>query len=281
MDRATKRWTGLGLLAAAGAGLLLAACGGGTTAQIGPTAALLAPGYLSSSTDEVGFIQWTTQGSSVSGSYNRVYTTGGVPNQTTQTVQGTAGGTVNGSRVSVNISGQGPDFGNLGGGALTINFPQRDGTLRALSFRPATADDYNRAVLGLQDQVASANSAEVQRERAAAAQAAQQQPTTTFPTTPTTTPQGTVPGPSGRLYRVVQGVVIRDSASGSGNALGSIPTGSMVGVLCKVVGETITGPYGPDSSWDRVTVNGVSGYVTDEWIDTEQDEFDASKVPSC
>jgi hypothetical protein len=210
-----------------------------------------------------------------------VYATGGVPNQSTQTQQGTAGGTVNGSRVSVNIGGQGPDFGNLGGGALTINFPQRDGTLRAMIFRPATADDYNQAVHQLNDQVVSANSAEVQRERAAAAQAAQQQPTTTFPTTPTTTTQGTVPGPSGRLYRVVQGVVIRDSASGSGNALGSIPTGSMVGVLCKVVGETITGPYGPDSSWDRVTFNGVSGYVTDEWIDTEQDEFDASKVPSC
>jgi hypothetical protein len=55
----------------------------------------------------------------------------------------------------------------------------------------------------------------------------------------------------------------------------------MVGVQCKMTGETITGPYGADSNWDRVTYNGVTGLVTDQWIDTKSDEADPSKVPNC
>jgi hypothetical protein len=41
-----RRWSVWGLLAVSGLGVLLSACGGGTTTGIGPTAALLAPGYL-------------------------------------------------------------------------------------------------------------------------------------------------------------------------------------------------------------------------------------------
>src|SRR5205807_1547724 len=149
-------------------GGILAACGGGTTAQIGSTQALLAPGYLATSPQAVDFIQWTRQGGSFSGSFSAVYANGTPPNETTQPRQGTASGSIDGSRVSVNVSGPAPDFGNLSNGTLIINFPQRDGTLMATTFRPGTADDYNRAVLALRDQAASANAAEIQQEQAAA-----------------------------------------------------------------------------------------------------------------
>jgi hypothetical protein len=55
----------------------------------------------------------------------------------------------------------------------------------------------------------------------------------------------------------------------------------MIGVQCKRRGETITGPYGHDPYWDQVTFHGITGFVTDEWIDTKSDETDPAKVPLC
>ena len=89
------------------------------------------------------------------------------------------------------------------------------------------------------------------------------------------------PGPSGRLYLVTNNVIIRDGPSTSANEIGRIPAGAQVGVQCKALGETINGRWGPDPNWNRVTYNGTTGYVTDEWIDTQQDEVDPSKVPPC
>jgi Trypsin-like peptidase domain len=95
-------------------------------------------------------------------------------------------------------------------------------------------------------------------------------------------PPISLPGPSGRLYAITHDVVIYDGPSTTANAVGSISAGTMVGVQCKVSGETINGPFGPDSNWDEVSFdNGVTGFVTDEWVDTKNDEHDPSKVPVC
>jgi hypothetical protein len=89
------------------------------------------------------------------------------------------------------------------------------------------------------------------------------------------------PGPSGRLYAITHDVVMRDGPNSAANAVGRIPSGTMIGVECRVTGQTIDGPFGPDPNWDRVAYNGVTGFVPDEWVDTKQDETDPRKVPLC
>jgi hypothetical protein len=53
---------------------------------------------------------------------------------------------------------------------------------------------------------------------------------------------------------------------------GSIAQGACVQVICKYSGQTISGPFGPDSTWDWI-VNpqqpGPNGYVSDEYVDTK------------
>jgi hypothetical protein len=103
------------------------------------------------------------------------------------------------------------------------------------------------------------------------------QTTTTAPSAPAVSSAG----PSGHLYRVTHSVIIRDGPSTNAKQLGLIPTGSMVGVQCKTIGEVISGPYGNDPNWDYVTYNATAGYVTDQWIDTKQDESDPAMIPPC
>jgi hypothetical protein len=94
-------------------------------------------------------------------------------------------------------------------------------------------------------------------------------------------PPAAVPGPSGRLYAITHDVVMQDGPSQASNALGFVAAGTLVGVECKVRGEIINGPWGADPNWDQITVNGVTGFVTDEWVNTKQDESDPTKVPLC
>ena len=98
----------------------------------------------------------------------------------------------------------------------------------------------------------------------------------------TASPNGSsLPGPSGQLYLVTHNVVIRDGPRTSANQLGEIPAGAMVGVQCKTAGDVVYGLFGPDKNWNRVTFNGITGFVTDEWLDTKHDESDPTLVPPC
>jgi serine/threonine protein kinase/uncharacterized protein YraI len=103
----------------------------------------------------------------------------------------------------------------------------------------------------------------------------------TVPVNPPPPPPICRPGPSGKCYLITQNVTLYDGPSDATNVLGAIPAGTRVGVQCKVVGQTVTGRFGPDAHWDRVIFNGVTGLVPDEWVDTKQDETDPSKVPLC
>lgn len=49
-------------------------------------------------------------------------------------------------------------------------------------------------------------------------------------------------------------------------------------VACATTGETITGPFGPDAIWEQTTWNGQTGYVPDEWVDTQ---WDAKNFSPC
>jgi hypothetical protein len=97
------------------------------------------------------------------------------------------------------------------------------------------------------------------------------------PLCPTSATSTTSPvGPSDRRYAIIQDVAMYVGPSSATDVVGRIPAGSMVGVQCKRKGQTVTGPWGPDALWDRVTFNGVDGFVADEWVDTKADERVAS-----
>ena len=88
-------------------------------------------------------------------------------------------------------------------------------------------------------------------------------------------------GPTGRRYAVLTNLPIRAGASTSASRIGQLPSGAMVGVQCKQRGEIVTGPWGHDRYWDQITFRGVTGFVTDEWVDTKSDETNPTRVPLC
>ena len=64
---------------------------------------------------------------------------------------------------------------------------------------------------------------------------------------------------------------------GIGCASGSGPE---VTVSCQLEGEAITGPFGTDTTWLKVRIDGYTGYVTDHWVDTQWDVY-TDTIPSC
>jgi hypothetical protein len=77
---------------------------------------------------------------------------------------------------------------------------------------------------------------------------------------------------TGKQYAVTTNTILRSGPFTSTSQLDTVPQGTMVSVECKASGETVNGTWGPDSNWDRVTYNGHTGYLTDEWVDTKTDE---------
>jgi hypothetical protein len=110
---------------------------------------------------------------------------------------------------------------------------------------------------------------------------AAQAPAPTTPSFPVTNGNGGQPGPSGKLYAVTAATNLRSDSNTSSSVLTLVPAGTMVGVQCKATGEAINGPWGTDSYWDRVVVNGSAGYLTDEYVDTKSDETNNALIPNC
>lgn len=103
--------------------------------------------------------------------------------------------------------------------------------------------------------------------------------TTTQPLTTTTTPT------SFGTYRITDsGVIIRTGPGTTYPEIGRIPPEVFVPFYCRVSGEGITGPYnGPpgDPWWDKTTYNGITGFVTDEYVDNQADVSAGRVLPPC
>jgi hypothetical protein len=70
-------------------------------------------------------------------------------------------------------------------------------------------------------------------------------------------------------------VVTSYGPGGIGCPTASDPT---VQVFCKTTGDPITGPFGTDPVWEKASWNGRTGYVPDEWVNTQSD---VPTLPSC
>lgn len=61
---------------------------------------------------------------------------------------------------------------------------------------------------------------------------------------------------------------LRLGMSGGTPSIGCIPDGTTITVDCTLKGQSVTGPYGTENTWDHTTYNGQIGYVSDAWIYT-------------
>ena len=75
--------------------------------------------------------------------------------------------------------------------------------------------------------------------------------------------------------------VIPVTQYGSGGAGCPTPSDPIVTVTCKTTGDPITGPFSTDSTWEQAAWNGTTGYVPDEWINTQWDSEDGGVIPNC
>lgn len=101
------------------------------------------------------------------------------------------------------------------------------------------------------------------------------------------------PHSSTRTYEVTATIGLWSGASTDSQRLAIIPVTTFgpggigcpdglapkVTITCKVSrGETIIGPFGNDPIWLRTTFNGITGYVPDQWVDTE---WDVASIGEC
>jgi hypothetical protein len=151
-----------------------------TTARTGPNASsapsTLPPargdGYLASTSDWVDFVQWTDTSGHLAGAAQAAYVDGTPPNTRTKSATFRIAGVRNGSQLTLSFDGGPDNFGTINGGSFTMNFPQQDGTLAPVTFRPASVNDFNRAVADLTDSVNESNAAETAANNQAKAEQA-------------------------------------------------------------------------------------------------------------
>lgn len=100
------------------------------------------------------------------------------------------------------------------------------------------------------------------------------------------------PHSSTATYEVTATIGLWTSSTTSSTLIGTIPvssygpggigcpdgSGPYVKVICKRTGQTISGPFGSDPIWLKVTIGGNTGFVTDQWVDTR---WDVGSLPAC
>lgn len=74
------------------------------------------------------------------------------------------------------------------------------------------------------------------------------------------------------------GVNVRSAPTTATALLAGIPEGATVTIKCTTTGQPVRGVYGVTSIWNRVTVNGVTGWISDAYTFTGQTH---AAAPSC
>jgi hypothetical protein len=128
-----------------------------------PTATNLAPpvgtGYLAATPLSVIFIQWNQTEIATAGVAQMASVEGRPPDQTIAVKTTAVTSQINGSDVYVDFQGVTQAFGRTEGEGFILDFPQPDGSLASVTFRKASAQDYNDALAALRTGIESANPA--------------------------------------------------------------------------------------------------------------------------
>jgi len=135
----------------------------GVGGKDGSTDTTLAPpvgsGYLATTPLSVIFIQWNQTGTATAGVAQMASVEGRPPTQTIAVKTTATTGQINGSDVYVDFEGVTQAFGRTEGEGFILDFPQPDGSLSSVTFREASAQDYNDALAALRTGIESANPA--------------------------------------------------------------------------------------------------------------------------
>ena len=135
----------------------------GVGGEDGPTstdlAAPVGSGYLATTPLSVIFIQWNQTGTATAGVAQMASVEGRPPTQTIAVETTAVTGQINGSDVYVDFEGVTQAFGRTEGEGFILDFPQPDGSLASVTFRKASAQDYNDALAALRTGIESANPA--------------------------------------------------------------------------------------------------------------------------
>ena len=63
-------------------------------------------------------------------------------------------------------------------------------------------------------------------------------------------------------------LTMRSSATSSSSSLVCVPYKTTLSISCTTKGQSVTGPYGASTLWDKVSYGGKTGYVADAWMYT-------------
>ena len=132
----------------------------------------LGAGYLSQGPNSIVFIQWTVNGTHVTGTAHEDDTTGICSNRinvgrATDKSHRSGSGV---AKISLSFDGAASIFGTYSGSTFTIGIPQSDGTLQpAVKVHLAAASAFNNEVATLRNRVNIANQQAIAQQQAAAA----------------------------------------------------------------------------------------------------------------
>lgn len=138
-------------------------------------------GYLSTTSADILFIQWTNNNGQLSGQLQGVYVSANNPLQV-QKIHASFTGTLSGSQISLNFGNflGIPDIitGTFDGSTLKLSLPDSNGQIESVVFQGASISDYNNAVASFESNVekeanqatatAQAQEIEAQNEQATA-----------------------------------------------------------------------------------------------------------------
>lgn len=109
-------------------------------------------GFLATSPQWVQFIHWTETGQQITG-YMEIAQLDSTNSSGLQSNYMAISGTQSGQDINLSVETVGTITGTLIDNTLTLVVPQQNGTLANETFYPATVDDYNNALAGLQQSV--------------------------------------------------------------------------------------------------------------------------------
>lgn len=131
--------------------------------------------YLCTGSSNGSLFQWNDLDGELSGSYMWAELSGSAGSAGVSSDNATLTGTRDGSAITLTLSAflvSTPMSGTVKGDTLTLNVPQSDGSLRPLTCKAGTLDEWNELTVALSDQASSSNAAYAQQQAEASAAAA-------------------------------------------------------------------------------------------------------------
>lgn len=75
-----------------------------------------------------------------------------------------------------------------------------------------------------------------------------------------------------------QGLWLRGGPGGGSSKVRLMPEGARLAIVCQTHGQTISSAYATTDLWDKVTYDGITGFASDAFIDTNTN---AQVAPTC